>query len=252
MSLTEIEVLFEGTTEENVLNQLRNDVTYGGAVTRSRICQQTIKLTSAGGQGNLPRKLQAILKDLPLSPEVTKRLLVVWDLDNHEVSARCGSVIDVVKKVAPGAYLEPLAGFDNVYVLRSGPENLRLGLHVSCHRYDDSFCKATTDDYVLKLALRESTASKLLEDCKRNKPDWTITSTQLINKITREIPALLKANGIPSLPEAKEFVRFYAAVLSLHTSPAVFAAKTLHHAEETDIKEIFAPLLAAIQHLETA
>jgi hypothetical protein len=92
----------------------------------------------------------------------------------------------------------------------------------------------------------------LLDAQRQNRTDWNITPQRLIEKITKEIPALLTQNGIPLRPHAKDYVRFYAAVLSLHTSPPVFAEKTLAHAKEDDIKEIFAPLLAAIQHLETA
>jgi hypothetical protein len=68
----------------------------------------------------------------------------------------------------------------------------------------------------------------------------------VISKIEHEIPSLLNRNGIPLL-EAKDYVRLYAAVLQEHTSPPTFAKKTLAHAEPDDVREIFAPLLAAVE-----
>lgn len=252
MDSIEIEVLFEGATEEKVLGQLSREIRHSDEIIREKICHQPLKLTSAGGQGKIPAELRRILQNLSLFPETTARLLIVWDRDDKDNSVRCDSVLGVVREFARNARWENSPDFDNVYLLCNGPDNLRLALHIAADCCYPSFQKATTDDYVLKLALKESTAARLLDDRKRNRPDWKITTPQLIEKITKEIPDLLKQNGIPLLPDAKEYVRFYAAVLALHTSPPVFAEKTLAHAKEDDIKEIFAPLLAAIQHLERA
>jgi hypothetical protein len=266
MDLTTIEVLFEGATEEKVLAQLCKEIKHESRVVREKICHQTLKPTSAKGQGGIPSELDRILRNLPLVENPPHRLLIVWDRDNKDHSARCNSVLSVVRRFASEARLEKLS-FDNVYILHDGPDNLRLALCIASDCCDLPFDvvnrettteetrtgrKATTDDYVLKLALRESTASRLLTYQKKKRPDWKITTEKLIEKITKEIPELLMRNGIPLLPDAKEYVRFYAAILSLHTSPPVFAETTLAHANEDDIKEVFAPLLAAIQHLESA
>ena len=100
---------------------------------------------------------------------------------------------------------------------------------------------------MLNLALRYSTAESFLQKNRDRK--WTISADALINKVRREIPALLQKNGIPPLGEAKDYVRVYAAVLQIDTSPPIFAEKTITHAQESDIQEVFAPLLAAAQFL---
>jgi hypothetical protein len=264
-----IDVIFEGKTEESVLEALTNDVTQGDKVVRNKICTSKLnpiivadKKTGKEktGQDAIPEKIAEVLKDLPFQPDRILRVLVIWDQDSKNHSARCDSVLGVVRKFAKNARLEKLPGYNNVYVLHDGPYNLRLTLYIASECWDPSLQKTaseqneiqktTTDDYVLKLALKDSIASSLLAS--KKKPDWKITTEKLIEKVTKEIPELLKQNGIPPLSDAKEYVRFYAALLSLPTSPAIFAAKTLAHADTSDIEEVFASLIAAIKHLESA
>ncbi|WP_448560981.1 hypothetical protein [Trichothermofontia sp.] len=77
----------------------------------------------------------------------------------------------------------------------------------------------------------------------------SIPSHKIFTKVTEEIPALLKANadGRDDLTEAKDYVRLYAAILKLHTSPAVFAQKAMANADEQDIRDVFQSLIAAFE-----
>jgi hypothetical protein len=248
MSPTEIEVLFEGTTEENALRGLCSEVRRDGTIVRPPICRHPIKFTNAGGKNKIPVALESALELLSIRPDAIQKLLVLLDLDDKVIDDCCRSIIGVVKRFASDAEFDLLSKeMNNVFTLRSGPSNLRLALHIASYRYQESFSIATTDDYVLDLAFREATAGKLLESCKRS--DWTITADKLVGKIRSEIPDLPRSNGIALLSEAKEYVKLYGAVLSLAVSPNFFAAKTLKHAKEEDIREVFAALIAAIEYL---
>jgi hypothetical protein len=174
-------------------------------------------------------------------------------LDDKELDDHCKSIIHVVKKFHADARFDPLPDYANVFVVHSVPANLQIVLHIANYRCDthcqeqEKFSIATTDDYVLNLAFKETTANGLLESCRRD--GWTIKPESLIAKIKKELPDLLTRNGIPLQREAKEYVKLYGAVLSLAISPNRFAAKTLAHAQEQDIREVFASLIAAIEHL---
>lgn len=136
---------------------------------------------------------------------------------------------------------------DNVFTFQATDPNIKVALHIATYRCLSHFIKSSVDDYVLNLALRYNTVESFLQQKRDRK--WTITTETLINEVRREIPALLQRSGIPQLGEAKDYARLYAAVLQTHTSPPVFAEKTLAHAQDSDIQEVFAPLLAAAQFL---
>jgi len=138
-------------------------------------------------------------------------------------------------------------GHDNVYAFRATEPNIKVALHIATYRCLSHFIKSTVDDYVLNLALRYGTVESFLQENRSR--NWNIGAETLLNEVRREIPALLQRNGIPQLREAKDYVRLYAAVLQMDTSPPVFAERTMAHAQESDIQEIFAPLLAAAQFL---
>ena len=183
------------------------------------------------------------------------RCLVLRDLDAHTsetVESIVQSVRDTVngllQKRVPGTpvvTLSALPDFPSVYTLALSQPDFRLALHIATYRWHEEFVKATIDDYVLSLAVQPTTAKALVD-----KKGWTISAEDLLHKVTTEIPGLLKGNGIP-LREAKDYVRLYAAVIQEHTSPPVFAQRTLAHADEGDLKRVFAPLLAAIEFLRS-
>ncbi len=78
-----------------------------------------------------------------------------------------------------------------------------------------------------------------------------MTPEGLLTKVRQEIPALLRSNGIPPFHEAKGYLRFYAAIMQESTSPPQFAEWVMKHAEPGAIREVLAPLLAAIEFLAT-
>jgi len=72
----------------------------------------------------------------------------------------------------------------------------------------------------------------------------------IIQKVTQEIPTLLQQNGFPPLSEAKDYVRLYAAVIRMHTSPPVFAGRVLASANAHLVQQNFASIIAAIEALQ--
>jgi hypothetical protein len=255
----EIEVLFEGTTEENVLREFSNEVvvTEKGKpkqITQNgKIFNHRLILNNVGGKDRMPAALEGALEVFDVLSSDTKRILVLLDLDDKQLDDHRKSILHTVKKFVADVEFDPLEKYENVFVVRSGASNLRIVLHIAHYRCDEhcdtknKFNIATTDDYVLNLAFRQTTANGLLDSCRRD--GWTITPDKLIDKIKYELPNLLTSNGIPLQPEAKEYVKLYGAVLSLAISPNRFAAKTLAHAQKEDIREVFASLIAAIEYL---
>jgi hypothetical protein len=237
-----IDVFSEGKTEKGVIDKL---------CVRG-ICAHQMEERGGGGEDNMLSNLSTQLRrwfDLALAEREPLNILILRDLDSHEgktIRRLCDSVSDRVKRHHPGAGLFSLANFDNAFKLNAAIPGLRLALHIANDCCRPEFIKTTIDDYVLKLALRQNTVTSFLASGQIGKSG--VTTEQLIQKVETEIPALLDRNKIP-LVEAKDFIRFYAAVLRAHTSPAVFAGKVLEHADEDDIRRVFASLLACIQFL---
>lgn len=237
-----IDVFSEGRTEKGIIEKLQG----------RGLCPYRLDERGGGGEDEMLRNLSVQLRrwfDLTLADRATLRILVLRDLDSHQgrtIERLCESTLDRVKRHHPNSRLVPVAGHDNIFKLQAEIPSLRMALHIANDRYRPEFIKTTIDDYVLKLAIRQTTAAALLSSGRQEKTG--ITMEQLVHKVQEEIPALLNRNNIP-LTEAKDYLRFYAAVLRAHTSPAVFAGKVMEHAGEDDIKEVFAPLLAAIQFL---
>lgn len=183
------------------------------------------------------------------------RALIMRDVDQEETpQSIVQSVTDAVRSMLiergfqQEVQFEPCANHPNVYLLTlSKPDpflDLRLALHLATDKWKEDFINATIDDYVLNLALREETVISFLQ-----KKKWSaIKPEQIIAKVTDHIPALLQKNGI-RLSEAKDYVRLYATVIQMHTSPPVFAEKTLANAAEADKQTVFASLLAALDYL---
>lgn len=230
-------VFFEGATEEKVV---------------AKVCQaiaaQRIK---ANGRDNINPRLRETLG--PLIGQAPIRALVLHDLDAHEgetperivqsLSNALRNLFDE-RDVPIGLNMRSLDNYQNVFVWSSIQPDVRIALHIATHRWNQSFVKATIDDYILGLALKPSIANALAQ-----RQRLEIDPERLIKIVTKKIPALLRKNGIP-LIEAKDYVRLYAAVIKAHTSPSVFAEKTLSHATYDQIRASFAPLLAALESLE--
>ncbi len=222
----------EGNTETKVLEKLK------------LIDPVTIR-QEPGGKDDINKRIIDVLG--PRLGAEPIRCLVMRDLDSHD-----GETVDGIKSSVEQALrrlfdergfasqnvsLSPHQHHKNVYVFQEVNPNIKVALHIAIHRCLSHFIKSTLDDYVLNLALRENTAESFLQ--KNRKRNWTIAAEALVNKVKQEIPALLQKNGIPPLGEAKDYVRFYLAVLQMHTSPPVFAERTLAHARKSDIQEVF-------------
>lgn len=228
----------EGQTEKNVVQQF-------AALTNPDSKGQS----KAEGKAQVNHQMTTTLGP-PLNQQKAVRALVMRDVDEGESP---GSIVQSVtsavqtmlnqRDFALSIQLQPHGMYPNVYLLELINPDLRLALHLATYKWKEDFVNATIDDYVLALALRETTAAALL-----SKKRWEIAPEQIIRKVTVRIPALLHENGIP-VREAKDYVRLYAAVLQEHTSPASFAGKTVANASNEDKRDIFASLLAALDFL---
>jgi len=239
-----IYVFSEGKTEERVLEGIR----------RRLIPELNLSVVSGEGKDQVNHKMVTTLAPLLQSGNPI-RCLVLRDLDEHVGETVAGivqGVSDAVRRMLkeripkpPAAAFSQHPDFASVYTLVLNRPDLRLALHIATHRWKAEFIKATIDDYVLSLAVQPITASALIA-----KKRWSVTADDVLRKVTTEIPGLLVSNGIP-IQEAKDYVRLYAAVLQEHTSPPVFAQRTLAHAAEADVERVCAPLLAAIRFLRS-
>lgn len=230
--------LAEGKTEEKILQKL------------NVITPKTQPIFASSGKqavlDRLKNEVFAVLGDEPI------RLLILLDLDTHEEET-IETIVQRVTDRLRHAFIERKydgslvtlschSDFPNVYKMSLDQPDIRLALHIANDRWCEDFIKTTIDDYVLALALKPGTADEFARDLGIKNGD------QLIKKITQEIPDVLNHNEI-KLVEAKDYVRLYAAVIKAHTSPAVFAEKTLSHAPKEEIDKTFASLLAAVKVL---
>jgi hypothetical protein len=236
------DVFIEGNTELKILEKLK------------LVCPGAVRRNPGGKDDINKRMIDTLGPRLGAEPI---RCLVMRDLDSH-----VGETVDGIRSgveqalrrlfdergfASQNVSLTAHDGHDNVFTFQATAPDIKVSLHIAARRCLDHFIKSSVDDYVLNLALRYGTVESFLQE-NRNR-NWTIGVDTLINEVRREIPALLLKNGIPQLREAKDYARLYAAVLHMDTSPPVFAERTLAHSQESDIQEVFAPLLAAAQFL---
>ncbi len=231
---------------------------FGEGSTEEKVCKKMFTLLGyhkdyatyipAEGKDKLNNTVMNRIRPL-LEEKEPVDCVILRDLDSHtdETEARiCQSISGALQRELNRIdiqitmpQLTTHSTQSNVYTLSLPDLNFRLALHIAIRRWNNSFIKSTIDDYVLELALRENTVNRLAEQIR-------ITPNNLAAKITDEMPDLLARNGI-TLVEAKDYVRIYAAITKLHTSPPVFAEKIMANADEADICEIFQPLLAAFE-----
>jgi hypothetical protein len=234
------DVFVEGNTELKILEKLK------------LACPEAVRRNPGGKEEINKRMIDTLGPRLGAEPI---RCLVMRDLNSQD-----GETVDGIRSDVEHALrrLFDERGFasqnvsftahdrhDNVFTFQAAAPNIKVALHIAARRCLDHFIKSTADDYVLNLALRYGTVESFLQE-NRNR-NWSIGADGLINEVRREIPSLLQKNGIPQLREAKDYARLYAAVLQMDTSPPRFAERTLASAQESDIQEVFAPLLAVSQ-----
>lgn len=234
------EIIYEGQTEEKVCRKI------------AEILQLSdTDFTSSNGKKNLHNLTRTKLRENLLKNQPFG-LLILQDLDSHDEETEekiLQSQTDLLQRFFDERQIttdpfnfERNPTHPNVHTISIPDLDFCLVLHIATKRWHQNFIKSTIDDYVLELALRPDTVEKLAESI-------PISPDKVIAKITQEIPDLLKANanGQDNLTEAKDYVRLYAAVLQLHTSPAVFAGKTMANAAEQDIRDVFQPLFTAFE-----
>jgi predicted RNase H-like HicB family nuclease len=235
-----VHAIFEGRTEEKVLERLKS--LYG----------LSFEHTHSNGKREIPRRIKGKLG--PLIGDEPLRVLILRDLDMHEgetIERVVQSTEDALRQLVTNRHpslnpkLEKLDGFENIYIWSSGNyPDIRIALHIATHRWSESFIKATIDDYILTIALQSHIANDLTKDIK-------VKGECIIEKVTKEIPKILNDNGI-IMEEAKDYVRIYAAIIKSHTSPPVFAQKVLNQngVDEKILKEHLRSLCAALEFLQ--
>lgn len=237
-----IYVIPEGQTEEKVINKLL-PAKFERTILRGE------------GKSKITSKLEGLIANHHLNQ---LSCLILRDLDSGEEKSGIRQSIETTVQKTLQKYeysyskiaLEPLPGHENVFTFALDKPNIRLALHIAHPlnqpRWPQTFTQTTIDDYVLDLSLHYETVERLIE---KNGHGWAkVKPEEIVRKVTEEIPALLQANQIP-LQEAKDYVRLYAAIMQLHTSPPVFAEKVLGNAPDTQVTHIFASLRAAVSFL---
>lgn len=232
--------IVEGETEKRVLEKLESFVKISIEITSSNGKRQLNKtiIGKIGPLINLERIRVVVLRDLDLNDNET-----ISDLVYSTETAL--SQTFQMRGITVEPKLQPLNRSENVYVWNSEELDFGLALHVATYRWNESFIKATIDDYILDLALDPVVAGSIAQSQKLD-----IEGERLIIKVAQELPELLHKNGIP-LVEAKDYVRLYAAIVKAHTSPQVFAQKVLNRNEidERVLRDHFKSLFTALEFL---
>lgn len=253
MSSSHVQAFPEGQTEEAVLRGLaRFDARFGAV--QSRRCQ---------GETNLGPTLDSYLKeerDIVSSDRGALKLLVVRDQDERAISAVGESVQHFVRRHVEPFQFEPhpahprLLSASTRFLGTETPRTLRIALFVSgdpdIQTIFPHVTKFTMDDHLLRLALLPQTAQKMLQ--MPSTAQSGLDADKLIAKVTKEIPALLAANGMNPFGQSKHHVRFYTALLGQTISVGPFAEKVLTKVEPTDIRTHLAALFAAMDWLSQA
>lgn len=237
-----IHVFAEGDTEKRVLERIQELLG----------CHLSFPKAKAKGKDRVNRRVRKVIGPI-LTLQKPARFLVLRDLDRHEgetVNRIVQSVSDSIRRMLiqrdfddKPVSLAEHPEHTNIYTLETLHPDLKMALHIADYQWHEGFIKSTIDDYVLNLALNPETAMALARASRLD-----IEAERLIRKITETLPALLGQNGI-QLTEAKDYVRLFAAVVKSHTSPPVFADKTMAKAETAQIENVFHPLMTALDFL---
>jgi len=231
-------VFAEGKTEEKVIERLKQF--FPGFAFQTFDCKGKDKINS-----------EIVTKLGPLVGQQPVRALILRDKDSGETIARIIQSVDnglkgILKQrgINTSLQFQRVTGVWNAFVWDAPSIDFRLVIHIASRRSLSGLTKCTIDDLVLRLALNQNVAANLAQ-----RQSLNVRGQVIIQKVTQEIPALLQRNGFPPLSEAKDYVRLYAAVLRMHTSPPVFAANVLAGAKDHLVQQNFASIIAAIRAL---
>ncbi|WP_028458735.1 hypothetical protein [Chloroflexus sp. Y-396-1] len=231
-----IQVFAEGKTEEKVIEKLKQF--FPG---------RTFETIDCKGKNNINSRI-----DDELGPDIGQqpvRALILRDKDPNETTKQVvqsvnnglGGLLNQ-RGINTSLQFQRVAGVWNAFVWNAASLDFRLAIHIASRRSLPGLTKYTIDDLVLQLALDQNVAAHLAQRQKVN-----VNGQVIIQKVTQEIPTLLQQNGFPPLSEAKDYVRLYAAVIRMHTSPPVFAEKVLASANNHLLQQNFASIIAAIR-----
>lgn len=239
-------VFGEGKTEERLMKQLIARVAPG----------LKMDFSQSKGKGKLVEKIVE-----SLGPELTQpvRCVVLVDRDSGDSIDSIRSKYEAgfqrllaERNLTSTASFRVLEGQENVLALVLNPPDtpdLRVALHVA--KTPDSlqghkFNNDTIDGYILAAALTETVRDRFAQKA-------GIDSQGLFDKVTREIPDLMKANGVQAL-DAKDLLAAYMAAARFlkikrseteDTFSGIVVARAIKRASH-DFDHIFSSLVAAI------
>jgi len=232
-------VFAEGKTEEKVIEKLEQF--FPG---------RTFQTIDCKGKNNINSRI-----DGELGPDIGQqpvRALILRDKDPGETIKRIIQSVNnglggILKQrgINTSLQFQRVAGFWNAFVWNAASIDFRLSIHIASRRSLRGLTKSTIDDLVLQLALDKDVAAHLAQ-----RQNVSIDGQVIIQKVTQEIPMLLQQNGFPPLSEAKDYVRLYAAVIRMHTSPPVFTERVLANTDDHLLQQNFASIIAAIEALQ--
>jgi hypothetical protein len=251
-NIVEVEAYCEGSTEVGIVKPLFSSQKKTGKLCPYRI--EPINLQGKKGPHD-PEKdplyagLSATIKRLQSNPEIAKKILILLDKDNESVEQTRQELLETLRKIDATSEFHELENVQGAFRLsHTQLGNVELVLHLACYHHPSVEDKPTSDDCLLKLALKPKTAENLFKSCNKSSSWSGMSHEKLIDKIATELPSLLRKNGINSV-SAKQLLIFYSAIIAPDTSLPGFAEKIVHHSDAEDIKETFPSLIAAFKHL---
>lgn len=207
-----------------------------------------LDLKNVEGKGNLKKYLAPYLKLAAAKNQAHIRVLALIDLDENEIPREKENVLGWIRREHDLEVYFEKGTADNVLVLHTEKmRNLRLVMHIASFNCSPAFNRPSTDDYILKLALTESTAGNLYR--KRARKDWEDNLAPILKEIiSAEIPASIESKLKRAL-YAKQLGLMYAALIDPGASLHVFAKKVVEDSRPEDLQEVFGSLIEAINRL---
>lgn len=194
-------VFGEGKTEEKIFSKIVPD--------------PNIKLIPVGGKNKFNENMGNVLSSefSPGDPSQVIRVLVFCDLDAGEKETEIKNKFErIAKRLTKRNRLnfKKHASFANVFVLVSPSDGTKPGLRMVLHLANPSnshgleLVNQTSDGYILSLALKDEIIQRFAKDIH-------IDSGKVLNKVVKEVPDLLKGNGI-KLDQDKDYLGVFLAV----------------------------------------
>ncbi|RMG05225.1 MAG: hypothetical protein D6735_05665 [Acidobacteria bacterium] len=136
-----VHAIFEGRTEEKVLNRLE------------RLADCSFELTPSDGKNKMRKTIVGLIGPLIGSGPI--RVVILRDLDHDEtIDQVVQRTTDALKQAFEGRNPSVVPQLDrlddNVYVWRSADDlDIRVALHIATYRWNKAFIKTKIDDYIL-------------------------------------------------------------------------------------------------------